>query len=449
MSFQSKIWKGVLIASFSFFGAKSFAQTQPLPSFSVVKSGPTSSMTLGASIKVADGDRGKDGSFYVAANVPNRGWIVLSDGKWSAWDGVSVPNAYSTTPEKLDDKTIVVATNQPMLGFVGSQVYVGYGLNYADMRDNKKFASYTIPQDPNLHLKKVSETDAGIQYNASASHIYRTCDNNQCADDDKLFVFFPGSDGSALDTQRIADAIGSTGIRVLVLEYENHVSTNDICGTDDACYANVRQARMEGSDSGNPVIVQGADSVNYVIVSSTADGIKNRLLRALMALNWTQFYEGDQILFNKIIFGGFSQGAGMAAWVGKHYPVARVCQFSGTWDGWQPGGTGHPSTWLYASSADKTPPGSFYGFSHQNDSINQDGKHGIDYLNINWMALGMGNNPPSLYDVDGLNGQKIYTTNAECSSGHEHECSVQDAYTPLNTDGTAKFAGVWRYVCGR
>jgi hypothetical protein len=277
-----------------------------------------------------------------------------------------------------------------------------------------------------LQYLPVSSTDSNIQYDPSENHIYRECDNGQCTDD-LLFVFFPGTDASPSANTKIADVIGETGVRVLILAYQNNNSINSLCVTNDSCYTMARQDRVEGSASSD-------------YVSSVNDGVKNRILKALQALNWAGFYTGSTINWSKLIVGGFSQGAGVAAWIGKHYAVHRVCQFSGTWD--HTSGTTSAS-WLSEYSV--TPGSSFYGFTHLNDSV----PNGAFYLDINWQALGMGANSIQLYS-DGLMGQKIYAddNDSNCVANY-HACSVEDSATPVLADGTPKYANVWKYVCGR
>lgn len=278
-----------------------------------------------------------------------------------------------------------------------------------------------------LRALKVSDTDSAIQYGPTANHIYRECDNGSCSENDRLFLFFPGSDGAPSDHTKIAEVMGKTGIRVLVLAYQNNGSLQTICGTSDACYSNSRNDRVEGSASS-------------AYVASSADGIKNRLLKALQTLGWTQFYSGTSILWSKIIVGGFSQGAGMAAWIGKHYSVARVCQFSGTWD--HTVGT-TPASWLSGSSV--TSVNFFYGFTHRDDSIS----NGVGYLDLNWQQLGMGSAVYQLYTT-AMTGRKIYAQDSDSAcAANTHGCSVQDSATPLDGDGNPRYASVWKYVCGR
>jgi hypothetical protein len=284
--------------------------------------------------------------------------------------------------------------------------------------------SNTVAQ---LKTIRVSDTDSTILYNPTANHLYRECDSGSCINDQLLFVFFPGSDGLPQDHTKIAEVIGKTGIRVLVLAYQNNGSLQTICGTTDSCYSNARQARFIG-----------AASSAYVM--SLADGVANRLLKALQALGWSQFYSGSTIYWSKIIVGGFSQGAGMAAWTGKNYSVARVCQFSGTWD--HTIGT-TSATWL--SGASVTSSNLFYGFTHQEDSLT----NGVSYLDINWQALGMGAGSYQLYTAS-MTGQKMYANDTDASCvANAHGCSVLDSATPNNIDGSPKYSSVWKYVCGR
>ena len=292
----------------------------------------------------------------------------------------------------------------------------------------KSDTSLAADSNSSAQLKSltVSSTDTAFTYNSSAEHVYRECDSNSCVDDDKLFVFLPGSDGSPSDHTKIADIIGKTGIRVIVLAYQNNGALQTVCGTTDSCYTTARQHRVLGSASSS-------------YVTSVADGIENRLLKALQALAWIQFYSGSNVTWSKIIIGGFSQGAGMAAYIGKKYAVTRVCQFSGTWD--HTTGTTSAS-WLSEASA--TSASNFYGFTHKDDSLT----NGVSYLDINWQALGMGSGTYQVYT--NLSGQKIYAddTDSNCVA-NTHGCSVMDSATPLATDGTPKYGAAWKYVCGR
>lgn len=272
----------------------------------------------------------------------------------------------------------------------------------------------------------VSSTDSDIQFEAQAEHLYYDC-GTACTDDQTLFVFFPGSDGSPTNFQKLIQTIGETGVRAIALAYQNNGSLNSLCGTDDSCYTGARRDRVLGA-AGSP----------YVL--SVSDGVQNRLLKALQALGWNQFHDGSTLLYNKMIFGGFSQGAGMAAWASKKVELRRVCLFAGPWDHLT--GT-TPASWLQEASA--TPADRSYGFTHYDDSL----PGGVQFLNLNWQVLGMGAGTDiPLYSNP--SGQKLTSkdTDARCVAD-AHACSVTDTATPLESNGTPRYQAAWRYLCGR
>jgi hypothetical protein len=285
--------------------------------------------------------------------------------------------------------------------------------------------------DPMLKTVTVASTDPSIRFKPDENHLYRECDSSLCADDQTLFVFLPGTDGSPGNYMRIAGVIGKTGIRVLVLAYQNNGSAQSICtgSNADACFTNFRRDRVSGSAA--------SDYVN-----TASDGIENRVLKALQKLGWSQFYSGSTILWGKIIIGGFSQGAGLAAWIGKHHSVARVCQISGPWDHTKSPAGPESASWL--SETTVTNAALFYGFTHQNDLM----VNGVNYLDGNWSRLGMPGTPE--FYSSSMTGQKLYSNDSTTGCrANPHGCSVMDAVTPLSPDGSPKFAAVWRYVCGR
>lgn len=282
------------------------------------------------------------------------------------------------------------------------------------------------PKTVNLGLDtmRVGDTDPDIQYKPNASHVYVDCTTQVC--EPVLFVFLPGTNGLPQNHEYILQAMADTGIRVLGLAYQNNKSIIQLCGNDDACYTQSRMDRLFGA-------------VSSRYVDSEADGVENRLLKALQYLQWTDFYEGDTLIQERIIYGGFSQGAGMAAMMGKHRLVQRVCMFSGPWDNINGSVS---ASWL--SEASVTPAEQFYGFSHMHDSLT----NGVYYLDQNWQSLGMGSADVQLYT--NLQGQKLYAdeTGKPCSRSY-HACSVQDENTPLDQDELPLYQEAWRYVCGR
>lgn len=270
---------------------------------------------------------------------------------------------------------------------------------------------------------EVSMTDPNISFQPQSQHLIMECFGGGCQD--KLFVFLPGSDGTPQNHQLILKAMGDLGVSGVALAYQNAGAIQSICLDDDGCYRRSRLDRLFGSDAS-------------IYVSSQADGVENRLLMLLQYLGWDAFYTGNSLNYEKIVVGGFSQGAGMAALMGKQKNVQRVCVFAGPWDH-----TTGPISASWLSDASATPSSDFYGFTHWHDSLT----NGVTYLDINWQAMGMGND--AVLSYYNLVGQKFYTSDsdANCVADY-HACAVSDNYTPLDGDGKPRYQEVWQYLCG-
>ena len=269
-------------------------------------------------------------------------------------------------------------------------------------------------------------TDFNIQFENLNRHYYGGCEKGSC-DKGKLFVFFPGTAASASSYQWILKVMAEQGVAVIGLNYENDTSVETECGLLGSCFGNVRSARFLGGNF-SP------------FVTSTSDGVENRLKKLLKHLGWTNFYTPatDTIAWSKIVLGGHSQGAGMAAYISKSMNVNRVCQFSGTWD--QVNNT--PVAWL--SQASTTSATKLFGFAHRDDVET----NGIIKLNANWKSLGMGVSATPLPLWTAPSGQKIHTTDNDCGSFlTRHSCSVVDSVTPMNANGRPRYESAWRYTC--
>lgn len=294
-----------------------------------------------------------------------------------------------------------------------------------------------IIQASGLSGVQVGITDPSITYQPGSYHSYKGCGSStNCPN--LLFVFLPGTDGYAKGYQKIVETMAGSGMAAIGLNYYNLGPSLDvICKGNDQCFEQARKDRFFGSGSS-------------IYVPSKSDGIENRLLKLLQYLKWTNFYDANGIRYDRIIFGGHSQGAGMAAFIGKQKLVARVCQFAGAWDhlGENDLSTFTPASWISKQGA--TPGSRFYGFNHRDDagagSNQQNVSNTIPLLNKNWEALGMGTNW-SLPLWNSPSGQKIMTTDNDCP-GVAHTCPVVDGATPLNAYGSPRYVSTWKYVCG-
>ncbi len=84
--------------------------------------------------------------------------------------------------------------------------------------------------------------------------------------------------------------------------------------------------------------VDGAGD-SSVVHNPVAESIVARLVAALRALDhddpktgWGGYLDGDVPRWDRLVVGGLSQGAGMAAYIAKHHACDRVVLFSSPWD---------------------------------------------------------------------------------------------------------------------
>lgn len=98
-------------------------------------SGSASGLSLTANVQVATADAGKAGYIYVG-RLMNNHWSLNSGGGWVAYNGGAVP---IYTSGMLSSRQMQVFNNENVQNQVGAQIYVGYGLNEADMLFNNKY----------------------------------------------------------------------------------------------------------------------------------------------------------------------------------------------------------------------------------------------------------------------------------------------------------------------
>lgn len=168
-----------------------------------------------------------------------------------------------------------------------------------------------------------------------------------------------GTDAIPDDNRRLDGEFAALGFRVIGLDYKNTVITT-VCSnsTDRACFNQFRQEITFGT----PVSAQvEVDSVNSIV---------NRFRQLLVHLvkqdptgQWSEFSRNGQIQWDKIIVAGHSQGAGHAAYLGKHFPVSRVVLFAGPQDYLV--NYKSPADWL--SEKGVTAPDRYYAFLHLKD----------------------------------------------------------------------------------
>ena len=175
------------------------------PAFTAAATGANDSLSISATLSPADADIGKNGNVYLVANA-NGSWYARSGTSWVAWRGGPIPvvSVGSLTPQSVE----VVRDFNPA-AFVGTQIYLGYGRDEADMLINNKFgliyqctAPVAVAQSslsritaPTVSVAEKATLSAG---NADfALQLYRQLRNDPAQGGENLF-FSPLSISTAL-----------------------------------------------------------------------------------------------------------------------------------------------------------------------------------------------------------------------------------------------------------
>lgn len=167
-----------------------------------------------------------------------------------------------------------------------------------------------------------------------------------------LLVWLPGTHGHpATGPKGFFDTVRQQGYRLLGLSYPTAIGVSQVCTVQRVrnlprCAEAFRQQRVWG------------DQPTSLIEDRAEDAIVPRLIALLgyLAVNdpagqWTQYLDGDQPRWGRLVLAGQSQGGGMAAFLAQSRRVAGVLMFSG---GWDHGANGQIASWY--SRASQTPP---------------------------------------------------------------------------------------------
>ncbi len=233
------------------------------------------------------------------------------------------------------------------------------------------------------------------------------------------------------------------GFHCINLMYRNWTSAQSACAanTDLNCYLDFRREIIEGFDYSSEINVNASNSIN------------NRLIKLLIYLdtnfpaqNWSQFYSGNTILWNKIIVSGHSQGGGHAAVIGMTKPIQRVLMFGSPNDYIDT--LNIPAPWT--SQPHIVADSNYFGFNALFDEI-------VDFWKQyeQWEALGL-NSFGDTIDVDATlaphsNTRQLYTQRMVSSPNPlylTHDIMIRDAETPTDNLGAPVFGCTWKYMIG-
>jgi hypothetical protein len=241
-----------------------------------------------------------------------------------------------------------------------------------------------------------------------------------------LLVFLPGTGGRPLNTSEFSNVAAQQGYRVIGLAYVDEPAVAQVCprNPDPGCSDKVRRKRIYG------------DNVTNLIDDQPNESIVNRLTRLLMALDrehpndgWSRYLNDGQPAWSKIAVSGLSQGAGMAAYIAQHVPVARVILFSSPWDNY---GRDHTLAPWVTHGSGETPADRWYAAYHRNEET-------ADIIARAYSALRI---PRDHIHVFTLPPARAVSGNPN------HPSVVGNAATPRLADGSPAYAAEWRAMLG-
>ena len=185
-------------------------------------------------------------------------------------------------------------------------------------------------------------------------------------EDQPLLVFLPGTNGKPPGSLPFLRTAAEHGYRVISLEYNDDVSIAVYCPDNrgPGCSAKFRRMRLFGGFTMDPRID-----------NTTPEAIVNRLHNLLRYLhrqhpeeNWARYANQRELIWERIALAGQSQGAGMAAFIGKLKVVNRIILFSSPWDFYRRDGRAELAPWLAWNV--KTPLDRWYGgYNQREDTV--------------------------------------------------------------------------------
>ncbi|HEU4952533.1 MAG TPA: hypothetical protein VFT46_11315 [Holophagaceae bacterium] len=268
----------------------------------------------------------------------------------------------------------------------------------------------------------------------------------------QLFLFLPGSTSVPVFYQDILKEAAAKGFHALGLTYENAT----LVATLVQPYSDPTQPGFDADAAGkvHDAVLQGTTAGNQLptFTVSAADSLENRLLKALQYLDaqypsegWGQYASGGTIQWSLIRLAGHSQGGSEAAYIGTQIALPRVIAFDSPSDAetWVSAST--PAAWVQAGHG-ATPSANYYGFTHQRDPLVP-----LALAEADWDALVLPGAPTLVDGVSTYGGSHRLYSNLTVTASDPlflyHDCTVVDAQTPKNSDGTPTYLPVWDALC--
>ena len=296
------------------------------------------------------------------------------------------------------------------------------------------------PTEPSFKFEKqeilASDTDPNIDMLPSKKHLVWYPEHKNPLPE--LFIFLPGTGSSPSGYKWIQRYGVYVGYRTIGLAYVNDESVVDRCiGQDSSCTYWVRYENATGDDV--------SDNINV----NHANSIQNRIIKLLEYLHlhnptqgWNMYINNGELVWNKIIFGGHSQGSGQAGFFSKEHDIAKGLFFS------SPGDT-HPISQTELPPAPwsleprLTDASKLYCFYHTNERTAQRNEE-------IFAAIGMDRFGGLVNEAQistPFNGSHTIVTSYpyDNSNSIAHNLPINDPFIPLDDNGHPIFEDVYLY----
>lgn len=298
-------------------------------------------------------------------------------------------------------------------------------------------------EDSLIHFEvQGNDTDPFIILDGAKKHqiLYNPTSQHQ----NTLLLHLVGSIDNPNSTILYPSVAANNGFHCINLAYRNAVSGQAACGDvpdSSDCHLNYRKEIIEGIDYSSEINVNAANSID------------NRLIKLLQYLdanhptqNWSQYFSGNSVNWDKLIVSGHSQGGGHAAIIGITRPIQRVLMFASPND--------YSDTLNTLASWTQLPhlvsDSNYYSFNALNDEV-------IDFWKqyAHSDALNLDNHGDTV-NVDVVQSpynqsRQLYTEEIVISPNPlelTHDVMIRDAETPKDAQGIPIFTCAWRYMIG-
>jgi pimeloyl-ACP methyl ester carboxylesterase len=279
----------------------------------------------------------------------------------------------------------------------------------------------------------------------------------------RLAVVLHGTGSSPQAYTELAGALRGSGFHVIVLRYSAALGTQGACpdanaATDPDCFRVFRSETVFGANVADPT---GHAYDQPLAAISQSNSVMNRLLKYVEYLRtvtpsagWDQFqqrsgttctqpnttYGACNLKWDKVVGVGHSQGAGVALYLAKFFPLDRVAMLSGSFDAFDLGdGSFTVAPWI--TEGGLAVPASRIGtLTHYSD-------YGLGRIRAVEDALGVPGPEVSASSPPPFDGSRRLMTNVASTcpwdSAPGHNSTAVDLCVP-----DYAYSSAWTYLAG-